>query len=208
MIDPQETLQPFEMSVRERAAAAQRRARGVALIARLGQAKARAEESAARLRARMRRARFEIGATARSSATIAGVSRDLGRASRGLQNVATSDTGAVASVRRNLGRVQTEIREDFGRLRKELPGEARRVAGAIRHDLGLFPKELPGEISRLDKDLRGNLAALRKEVKVAEKRTKTALMHSSTVSGLAIDSKRVVRKVKEVRQRRKLRTAH
>lgn len=151
--NPEKILQPFEVDVRERAAAASHRARVRALGARLASAPGGARRRLRALRVRSRRAVLEGKAVAHSSATLAGISHD------------------ARSVEASLRRAAREVRPAGGRL----------AAGLKR----------AGE--------RGEKAA---------RRLKAFLMRSSTVSGLAIDSRRVARRVRYARRSRRLRPAH
>jgi len=186
-------LFPFEIDLRQKAEADARKAKLKALGAHLWQVRVRSAEAAAAAKARFKRASFEFKAAAHSSATLAGLSRDFrrltGAAARtagAAAKTAKVESAAISGLRVDLRRAGDGVRGDFRRLANELPVELRNAKAATK--------------AAMDK------LAIRMEA--AGGRTKKALLRSSTVSGLAIDGKRVVRKVKENRHKRKMRPAH
>jgi len=148
----EQPLRPFETQVQEGAVRAKRRARVYALGLRIRRANDRRREAAKVARARLRRASLEIRAAARSSATVAGVSRDIDRLGKAVAQVGPAEAAAAGRVR-------------------------------------------------------GALANLRLRAKGAAKRFGALALRSSTVTGLAIDSRRVARRVRAAREGRHLRSA-
>jgi len=152
MATDNQPLRPFETQVQEGAVRAKRRARVYALGLRIRRANTRRREAAKLARARLRRAAFEIRATARSSATVAGVTRDIDRIGKAVAQVAPMEAAAAGRVRQGLARLKARARHAGARLR-------------------------------------------------------ALVLRSSTVTGLAIDSRRVARRVRAAREGRHLRSA-
>jgi hypothetical protein len=134
-------------------------------------ARMRAALAAARVRlrgarSRLKRRSFEAGATIRSSAAIAGLSRDA----RAIGHRAEVMSDKVASG-----------------VAAHLPKESAAVDG-LRRDLGVVRARL----SR-------RLQAAARRLDRGGKRAQAQLMRSAFVSGLAIDSRRVVKRVRHRR---------
>ena len=128
-----------------------------------------------RLRMAARRRAFEARATLRSSAALAGISRDA--------RTLTKDAHQVGH------KVAVGVRE-------RLPSQTATAAG-LRKDLGAIRREF---------DAFGNQLVL--DVEKGAARTKRALLRSHFVSGLAIDSQRMAKRVRQGRHNRGPRSAH
>ena len=183
--DPNAALQPFELDVREKAKTAARRARGAALAQRLRGAKARTAQAAASARARLLRASLEARAVARSSAALSGISKDLKRIRGRLEAGTAGHSAALQGLRADLQRIDREVR-------------------AI---LGQFGDVFPKEVGALMRPLGEDLARLGSRLRRAEEQGKAKMMRSSTLAGLAIDSKRVARRLREGRESRRRRAS-
>jgi hypothetical protein len=146
-------LKPFELDVRERAAALGRRARWNQMNKGLRERTHRVKTRLHGVRLRLRRVVLEWGAVAHSSATLAGVRRDANRVGHAVRKATSDESGAVAALAKDLGRVSSGLKK-------------------------------------------------------SSLRAKTFLMRSGIVSGLAIDSKRVARRVRDARESRRGRHAH
>ncbi len=184
--EPNSALQPFELDVRAKAEAAARRARGAALAQRLKDAKQKTAQAGACARARLLRASLEARAVARSSAALSGISKDLKRIAGRVQAGTLGHSAALHGLREDLQRMNRELRASFGR----------------------FEEEFPKEVGDLTRTLRADLARLGARLRTAEQRGKANVMRSSTVAGLAIDSKRLARRSRDAREARRRRASH
>lgn len=127
-----------------------------------------------RVRVAARRQSFEAGAALRSSAALAGLSRDA----RTLK----------ADARKAGAKVRTEVR---GRLPKDSA-----TAAGLRKDLGRMRLGLQRSGDRFE----AGMEAAANRLERGGKRVKHALLRSAFVSGLAIDSRRVAKRVRHPRR--------
>ena len=125
----------------------------------------------------MRRAAFEAGAVARSSATIAGISTDAHRAARKVR-ASASRAGAEHALDRAGERV-ARLRTEWRTTLEAAADEWERHVAAFAHAVG-------------------RRAA----------RARASAMRSRTVSGIAIDSHRAAKRLRSLREERKVRPIH